>query len=200
MIYFAVKSGADDCTHSPKGLTLAAAEQADQEGDDNNPTNHGQADNQRLEVHCQHAQGHDGNHNSTAKTHKHSHAVQTLGEKSVNAQYVCCQTFSITRSIRPGTPESRTSFCINGSIRSTEPQLKTNLSISVFSLLQHRPQRASFRGQRLCGGRMVLTGYVTHDLVVMHHRHCNNTRPSLVCTQTRKSAVSVCYTKGAHTK
>lgn len=39
-------------------------------------------------------------------------------------------------------------------------------------LLQQRPQRASFRGQSAWGGRMVLTGYVTHVLVVMHHRHC----------------------------
>lgn len=54
--------------HSPKVLTLAAAEQADQEGDDNNPTNHGQADNQHLEVHCQHTQGHDGSHNNQITT------------------------------------------------------------------------------------------------------------------------------------
>lgn len=64
-IYFALKSRTDDYTHSPKVLTLAAAEQADQEGDDNNSTNHGQADNQCLEVHCQHTHDHDGNHNNT---------------------------------------------------------------------------------------------------------------------------------------
>lgn len=44
--------------------------------------------------------------------------------------------------------------------------------VSVCVLLQQRPQRASFRGQREWGGRMVLTGYVTHDLLVLHHRHC----------------------------
>lgn len=39
-------------------------------------------------------------------------------------------------------------------------------------LLQQRPQRASFSGQSECGGRMVLTGYVIHDLVLIHHKHC----------------------------
>lgn len=29
---------------------------------------------------------------------------------------------------------------------------------------------------------MVLTGYVTHDLVAIHHRHCKNAK--LVFTQT----------------
>ena len=38
--------------HSPKVLALAAAEQTDQEGNDENSTNHCQGDNQRLEVHC----------------------------------------------------------------------------------------------------------------------------------------------------
>lgn len=57
------------------------------------------------------------------------------------------------------------------------------LSRSVFFLLQHSPQRASFKGQRACGGRMVLTGYVTQDLVVIHHRHCNNTK---LVTQSRR--------------
>lgn len=37
--------------HLPKVLTLAAAEQADQEGDDDYSTNHCQRDYQRLEVH-----------------------------------------------------------------------------------------------------------------------------------------------------
>lgn len=44
-------------THSPKVLALAAAEQADQEGDDNDSPNHSQTDNQRLEVHWQHTEG-----------------------------------------------------------------------------------------------------------------------------------------------
>lgn len=199
MIYFALKSGTTDCTHSPKVLTLAAAEQADQEGDDNNSTNHGQADNQRLEVHCQHAQDHNGNHNNTTKTHTHA-SSRTLEEKTVNAQYVCCHTFSITGSTRPGTPESHGSCWRNGSIRSTEPQLKTNLSISVFFLLQHRPQRASFKGQRSCGGRMVLTGYVTHDLVVIHHRHCKNTK-ALFSIHTDDEEWGKCAVhRGTHTK
>lgn len=38
--------------HSPKILTLAAAEQANQEGNDDNSTNHCEGDYQRLEVHC----------------------------------------------------------------------------------------------------------------------------------------------------
>lgn len=46
------------------------------------------------------------------------------------------------------------------------------MDVCVCILLQQRPQRASLRGQRAWEGRMVLTGYVIHDLVVMHHRHC----------------------------
>lgn len=38
-------------SHSPKVLTLAAAEQTDQEGDDENTSNHCQGDYQCLEVH-----------------------------------------------------------------------------------------------------------------------------------------------------
>ena len=42
--------------HVPKILALAAAEQADQGGDDDDPTNHSQGDYQRLEVHCRQTQ------------------------------------------------------------------------------------------------------------------------------------------------
>lgn len=73
---FALNSGTNDCTHSPKVLTLAAAEQADQEGDDNNSTNHSQADNQCLEVHCQHTHDHDGNTTPQLK-HTHIHHPKT---------------------------------------------------------------------------------------------------------------------------
>lgn len=43
--------------HSPKVLTLAAAEHTDQEGDNDNSAEHCQGDYQRLEVHCRQAQG-----------------------------------------------------------------------------------------------------------------------------------------------
>lgn len=79
-IYFALNSGTEDCTHSPKNLTLAVAEQADQEGDDNNPTNHGQADNQRLEVYCQTHKIMMETSNTTTAT-----PFKTLKQKSVNA-------------------------------------------------------------------------------------------------------------------
>lgn len=44
--------------------------------------------------------------------------------------------------------------------------------VCVCFLLQQSPQRASFSGQSEWGGRMVPTGYVRHDFVVVHHRHC----------------------------
>lgn len=40
------------CQHLPDVLTLAAAEQTDQKGNDKNATNHWQGDYQDLEVHC----------------------------------------------------------------------------------------------------------------------------------------------------
>lgn len=42
--------------HLPKVLALAAAEQANQGGNDDNSTNHGQGDYQRLEVHYRRTQ------------------------------------------------------------------------------------------------------------------------------------------------
>lgn len=42
--------------HSPKVFALAAAEHTDQEGDNDNSTEHRQGDYQRLEVHCRQTQ------------------------------------------------------------------------------------------------------------------------------------------------
>lgn len=46
--------------HSPKVLTLAAAEHADQEGNNDNTTKHRQGDYQGLEVHCRQTQAISG--------------------------------------------------------------------------------------------------------------------------------------------
>lgn len=63
----------------------------------------------------------------------------------------------------------------------------------VYVLLQQSPQRASFNGQSACGGRMVLTGYVTHDLVVIHHKHCKNSKrhDGLFIIQTNNESLGI---------
>lgn len=69
--------------------------------------------------------------------------------------------------------------------------------VCVF-LLQQSPHRASFRGQSAWGGRMVLTGYVTHDFVVMHHKHCLKkmcTMSLLVKQKNKKGGMQANYRK-----
>lgn len=71
------------------------------------------------------------------------------------------------------------------------------MCVFVF-LLQQSPHRASFRGQSAWGGRMVLTGYVTHDFVVMHHKHCLKkmcTMSLLVKQKNKKGGMQANYRK-----
>lgn len=51
------------------------------------------------------------------------------------------------------------------------PPTTAMVMINAWKFIQQSPQRASFSGQSACGGRMVLTGYVTHDFVLIHHKH-----------------------------
>lgn len=59
------------------------------------------------------------------------------------------------------------------------PPTTAKVIINVWKFIQQSPQRASYSGQSAWGGRMVLTGYVIHALVAMHHRHVTFCRHSL---------------------
>lgn len=98
----------------------------------------------------------------TTKTHHPKQPRRKL-ETCSNHCSVCCHTVNI-------------SGCANQAWHTPVSQTATAEGKLVCFLLQHRPQRASFKGQRSCGGRMVLTGYVMHDLVAIHQRHCKKNK------------------------
>lgn len=83
--------------HSPKILTLAAAEQANQEGNDDNSTNHCEGDYQRLEIHCRCTQ-----RDMTAKVFKNPqwHVNWMTEILSYHNPVFCCETSGLNIQLK----------------------------------------------------------------------------------------------------
>lgn len=94
--------------------------------------------------------------------------------------FVFLACFCILASNRPDPKFShlqQQNMQTNRAIMRTAPSTD-RVIISVWKFIQQSPQRASSSGQREWGGRIVRTGYVTHDFVLMHHKHVTFLRHS----------------------
>lgn len=101
--------------HSPKVFALAAAEHTDQEGNDDNSTEHPQGDYQRLEVHCTQTKG-----NTTAKLFRKHAATSVLsGQPYVQVNWSLCGVLQKVICLWPAE-DTR--------LASTFPQLHQNIT------------------------------------------------------------------------